>query len=89
MNHKIKFSRTIKARRRKREKDLSGASSHTPAAGRGSRSMAGIGPFKISSTESAPKETRNRVKVGILLRILPGGKHAMYASSLGPIRKPL
>lgn len=34
------------------------------------------------------KAIRDKVKVGVLVRITPGGRHAWYESNVGLIRKP-
>lgn len=31
---------------------------------------------------------RGKVQVGEVLRALPGGRHAIYQSNIGPVRKP-
>lgn len=35
------------------------------------------------------KAIRDKVQVGVLVRITPGGRHAWYESNVGLIRKPL
>lgn len=43
----------------------------------------------IMSRPRRPRRLRRKVKVGAMLRLCPGGRHAWFDSNVGPVRKPV